>query len=38
VGLKFAPELRFYYDEAQEKVARIEELLAEVRREEKARG
>jgi ribosome-binding factor A len=37
VGLKFAPDLRFYYDSAQEKVARIEELLEEVRREEKAK-
>jgi ribosome-binding factor A len=35
VGLKFAPDLRFYYDEAQEKIARIEELLEEVRREQK---
>jgi ribosome-binding factor A len=35
VGLKFAPDLRFYYDEAQEKVARIEELLEEVRRDKK---
>jgi ribosome-binding factor A len=37
VGLKFAPDLRFYYDEAQEKIARIEELLEEVRRDEKGR-
>ena len=35
VGLKFAPEMRFYYDAAQEKVNRIEELLEEVRREKK---
>src|SRR5262245_44474388 len=38
VGLKFAPDLRFYYDEAQEKLQRIEELLEEVRREDKAKG
>jgi ribosome-binding factor A len=38
LGLKFAPDLRFYYDEAQEKIARIEELLEEVRREEKSKG
>jgi ribosome-binding factor A len=35
VGLRFAPEMRFYYDAAQEKVDRIEELLEEVRREKK---
>ncbi len=35
VGLKFAPEMRFYYDAAQEKVNRIEELLEEGRREQK---
>jgi ribosome-binding factor A len=38
VGLRFAPELRFYYDTAQEKVNRIEELLEEVKRDEKKRG
>jgi ribosome-binding factor A len=38
VGLKFAPELRFYYDAAQEKVDRIESLLDEVRREKKPAG
>src|SRR5262245_38784872 len=37
LGLKFAPDLRFYYDEAQEKIARIEELLAEVRREDEGK-
>ena len=35
LGIKFAPDLRFFYDESQEKVARIEELLEEVRREKK---
>jgi ribosome-binding factor A len=35
VGLRFAPELRFYYDVSQEKVDRIEILLDEVRREKK---
>jgi ribosome-binding factor A len=35
VGLRFAPEMRFYYDAAQEKVDRIEELLEEVRRDKK---
>ncbi len=35
VGLRFAPELRFYYDVTQEKVDRIEILLDEVRREKK---
>ncbi len=33
VGLRFAPELRFYYDVGQEKVDRIEILLDEVKRE-----
>ena len=35
VGLRFAPELRFYYDAAQERVDRIESLLDEVRRDKK---
>jgi ribosome-binding factor A len=34
VGLRHAPDLRFYYDEAQEKVNRIETLLAEIRRDD----
>src|SRR5262245_28887495 len=29
VGLRYAPELAFRYDEGQDKVTRIEELLAE---------
>ena len=35
VGLRFAPELRFYYDAGQERVDRIEQLLEEVKREKK---
>src|SRR6478672_9526502 len=35
VGLRAAPELRFYYDAGQERVDRIELLLDEVRREKK---
>ena len=31
--LRYAPTLRFYYDEAQDAVQRIEELLQEVKRE-----
>lgn len=37
LGLRVAPELRFVYDEGQEARDRIEELLDEVRRDEKAR-
>jgi len=33
VGLRFAPELRFFYDERLDAVTRIEELLEEVKRE-----
>jgi ribosome-binding factor A len=36
--LRFAPELRFYYDVGQDKVNRIEELLAEVKAEQAERG
>ena len=32
VGLRFAPELRFYYDDRLDAVNRIEELLEEVKR------
>jgi ribosome-binding factor A len=38
MSLRFAPELRFYYDEGQDKAERIEQLLEEVKREDKARG
>ncbi len=33
LGLRYAPTFRFYYDEAPDAVARIEELLREVKRE-----
>jgi ribosome-binding factor A len=33
LGLRYAPTLRFFYDEAPDAVARIEELLAEVKRQ-----
>ena len=32
VGLRVAPELRFYFDEGQDATTRIEELLEEVKR------
>jgi ribosome-binding factor A len=35
VGLRRAPELRFEYDEGPDAAARIEELLAEIKREQK---
>jgi ribosome-binding factor A len=35
--LRFAPALQFVYDEGQDKVTRIEELLAEVKADERAR-
>ena len=37
-GLRYAPELRFAYDEGQDERTRIEMLLEEVRAEERARG
>ena len=37
MGLRFAPALQFVYDEGLDKVTRIEELLAEVKAEERAR-
>ena len=33
VKLRFAPELRFFYDDGQDAVTRIEELLEEVRKD-----
>jgi ribosome-binding factor A len=33
VGLRFAPELRFFYDDQQDAVNRIEALLEEVKKE-----
>jgi ribosome-binding factor A len=38
VKLRYAPELRFHWDEGQDKLARIERLLAEVRDEEKKKA
>jgi len=37
-GLRYAPELRFSYDEGQDERTRIEVLLEEVKAEERARG
>ena len=33
VGLRYAPEMRFFYDDGMDKVSRIEELLDEVKRD-----
>jgi ribosome-binding factor A len=35
LSLRFAPELRFYYDEGVEKQARIDQLLNEIERDRK---
>ena len=35
VGLRYAPELRFFYDDGLDKTTRIEELLEEVKRDTK---
>ncbi len=37
-GLRYAPELRFLYDDGQDERTRIEVLLEEVKAEERARG
>jgi ribosome-binding factor A len=37
LGLRFAPELRFVYDEGVDKSNRIEELLAEIEAEKRTR-
>ncbi len=37
-GLRFAPELKFFYDEGQDARTRIDELLAEVDKERKGKG
>ncbi len=37
IKLRYAPTFQFFYDEGQDKVARIEELLAEVKAEERGR-
>ena len=34
MGLRYAPELKFVYDEGQDNASRIEQLLDEVRIEE----
>jgi len=38
VGLRYAPDLRFYYDDAPDTVKRIEELLQEVERDRDGSG
>jgi ribosome-binding factor A len=38
LDLRKVPELRFYFDEGPDKRARVDELLAEIAREEKDRG
>ncbi len=38
VGLRRAPELRFYYDEGQDASSRVEELLHEIERDRGAKG
>jgi ribosome-binding factor A len=38
IGLRYAPELTFAYDEGQDDVTRIEVLLEEVKAEERARS
>ena len=35
VGLRYAPELRFFYDDGLDRSSRIEELLEEVKRDAK---
>ncbi|MDP9149602.1 MAG: 30S ribosome-binding factor RbfA [Myxococcota bacterium] len=37
LSLRFAPELRFHYDEGLDKTTRIEELLVEIERERRPR-
>jgi ribosome-binding factor A len=32
--LRYSPELRFIYDDAQEAVSRVEELLQEIKRDD----
>ena len=38
LGLRYAPELRFFYDASLDAVTRIEELLREVKREGEGGG
>jgi ribosome-binding factor A len=37
LGLRSAPELRFFYDEGADRTTRIEEILAEIERERRSR-
>lgn len=37
LGLRYSPELRFFYDDAQEAVSRVEELLQEIKRGESSK-
>jgi len=37
LSLRFAPELRFHYDEGLEKQARVDALLAEIHRESRSK-
>jgi ribosome-binding factor A len=37
-GLRFAPDLKFHYDEGQDARSRIDELLAEVEKERKGKS
>lgn len=37
VALRFSPSLRFYFDEGTDAVARVEELLHEIKQEQKDR-
>jgi ribosome-binding factor A len=34
LGLRYSPELRFFYDDAQEAVSRVEELLQEIKKDD----
>jgi ribosome-binding factor A len=34
LGLRYSPALKFFYDDAQEAVSRVEELLQEIKRED----
>ena len=33
LGLRYSPQLRFFYDDAQEAVSRVEELLQEIKKD-----
>jgi ribosome-binding factor A len=37
LGLRFAPQLRFLYDEGLDQTTRVEELLAEIEAEKRSR-